>query len=145
MFLTMLLVSTFALMALSFTFSKMNQGHGLPKVDIFSHLNIPYVSTCLFLTSILLNEPNKHDFFFYYKVLLIEQRGFYILILLAFFLFAFFIIYKVNLFSQKKNLQIFLGCWSWILVVNLIAIFSSLWNKYRPNSLLNSFRTSSLS
>ncbi|RKV74688.1 MAG: hypothetical protein D8H99_57190 [Streptococcus sp.] len=126
MFLTMLLVSTFALMALSFTFSKMNQGHGLPKVDIFSHLNIPYVSTCLFLTSILLNEPNKHDFFFYYKVLLIEQRGFYILILLAFFLFAFFIIYKVNLFSQKKNLQIFLGCWSWILVVNLIAIFSSL-------------------
>lgn len=99
MFLTMLLVSTFALMALSFTFSKMNQGHGLPKVDIFSHLDIPYVSTCLFLTSILLNEPNKHDFFFYYKV---------------------------NLFSQKKNLQIFLGCWSWILVVNLIAIFSSL-------------------
>ena len=145
MFLTMLLVSTFALMALSFTFSKMNQGHGLPKVDIFSHLNIPYVSTCLFLTSILLNEPNKHDFFFYYKALLIEQRGFYILILLAFFLFAFFILYKVNLFSQKKNLQIFLGCWSWILVVNLIAIFSSLWNKYRPNSLLNSFRTSSLS
>ena len=126
MFLTMLLVSTFALMALSFTFSKMNQGHGLPKVDIFSHLNIPYVSICLFLTSILLNEPNKHDFFFYYKVLLIEQRGFYILILLAFFLFAFFILYKVNLFSQKKNLQIFLGCWSWILVVNLIAIFSSL-------------------
>lgn len=126
MFLTMLLVSTFALMALSFTFSKMNQGHGLPKVDIFSHLNIPYVSTCLFLTSILLHEPNKHDFFFYYKALLIEQRGFYILILLAFFLFAFFRIYKVNLFSQKKNLQIFLGCWSWILVVNLIAIFSSL-------------------
>ena len=125
MFFTMLLVSTFALMALSFTFSKMNQGHGLPKVDIFSHLNIPYVSTCLFLTSILLNEPNKHDFFFYYKALLIEQRGFYILILLAFFLFAFFRIYKVNLFSQKKNLQIFLGCWSWILVVNLIAIFSS--------------------
>ena len=126
MFLTMLLVSTFALMALSFTFSKMNQGHGLPKVDIFSHLNIPYVSTCLFLTSILLNEPNKHDFFFYYKALLIEQRGFYILILLAFFLFAFFRIYKVNLFSQKKNLQIFLGCWSWILVVILFAIFSSL-------------------
>lgn len=126
MFLTMLLVSTFALMALSFTFSKMNQGHGLPKVDIFSHLDIPYVSTCLFLVSILLNEPNRHDFFFYYKELLIEQRGFYILGLLAFFLLAFFRIYKVNLFSQKKNLQIFLGCWSWILVVNLIAIFSSL-------------------
>lgn len=126
MFLTMLLISTIALMALSFTFSKMNQGHGLPKVDIYSHLDIPYISTCLFLVSILINEQNKHDFFFYYKELLIEQRGFYILILLVFFLLAFFRIYKVNLFSQKKNLQIFLGCWSWILVVNLIAIFSSL-------------------
>lgn len=122
MFLTMLLVSTFALMALSFTFSKMNQGHGLPKVDIFSHLDIPYILTCLFLVSILINEPNKHDFFFYYKTLLIEQRGFYILVLLAFFLLAFFRIHKVNLFTQKKNLQIFLGCWAWILIVNLIAL-----------------------
>lgn len=126
MFLTMLLISTFALMILSFTFSKMNQGYGLPKVDIYSHLDLPYISTCLFLTSILLNEPNKHDFFFYYKELLIGQRGFYILILLVFFLLAFFRIYKVNLFSQKKNLQIFIGCWSWVFVVNLIAIFSSL-------------------
>ena len=122
MVLTMLLISTFALMILSFTFSKMNQGYGLPKVDIFSHLDLPYISTCLFLTSILLNEPNKHDFFFCYKELLIGQRGFYILILLVFFLLAFFRIYKVNLFSQKKNLQFFIGCWSWVFVVNLIAL-----------------------
>lgn len=122
MFLTMLLISTFALMALSFTFSKMNQGHGLPKVDIYSHLDIPYISTCLFLVSILINEQNNHDFFFYYKEFLIEQRGFYILILLAFFLFAFFRIHRTNLFSQKKNLQIFMGCWSWVFVVNLITL-----------------------
>lgn len=118
----MLLISTFALMILSFTFSKMNQGHGVPKVDIYSHLDIPYISTCLFLTSILLNEQNKHDFFFYYKALLTENRGFYILILLTFFLLAFFRIYKTNLFSQKKNLQIFIGCWSWVFVVNLITL-----------------------
>lgn len=122
MILTMLLISTFALMTLSFSFSKMNQGHGVPKVDIFSHLDIPYISICLFLTSILLHEQNKHDFFFYYKALLTENRGFYILILLAFFLFAFFRIYQANLFSQKKNLQIFIGCWSWVLIVNLIAL-----------------------
>ena len=118
----MLLILTFALMTLSFTFSKMNQEYGVPKVDIFSHLNIPYISTCLFLVSILLNEQNKHDFFFYYKELLIEQRGFYILTLLIFFLSAFFRIYKANLFSQKKNLHIFIGCWSWVFVVNLITL-----------------------
>lgn len=122
MFLTMLLISTFALMALSFTFSKMNQGHGLPKVDIYSHLDIPYISTCLFLVSILINEQNKHDFFFYYKELLIEQRAFYILILLVFFFLAFFRIYKVNLFSHKKNLHIFIACWSWVFIVNLITL-----------------------
>ena len=125
MVLIMLLISTFALMILSFTFSKMNQGYGVPKVDIFSHLDFPYISTCLFLTSILLNEPNEHDFFFYYKTLLTENRGLYILILLTFFLFTFFRIYKANLFSQKKNLQIFMGCWFWVLVVNLIALSSS--------------------
>ena len=122
MLLVMLLILTFALMTLSFTFSKMNQEYGVPKVDIFSHLNIPYISTCLFLVSILLNEQNKHDFFFYYKELLIEQRGFYILTLLIFFLSAFFRIYKANLFSQKKNLHIFIGCWSWVFVVNLITL-----------------------
>lgn len=122
MFLTMLLISTIALMALSFTFSKMNQGHGLPKVDIYSHLDIPYISTCLFLVSILINEQNKHDFFFYYKELLIEQRGFYILILLVFFLLPFFRIYRANLFSHKKNLHIFIGCWSWVFIVNLITL-----------------------
>lgn len=119
---SMLLILTFALMTLSFTFSKMNQGYGVPKVDIFSHLDIPYISTCLFLTSILLNEQNKHDFFFYYKALLTENRGFYILVLLVFFLIAFFRVYKVDLFSQKKNLHIFIGCWSWVFVVNLIAL-----------------------
>lgn len=126
MILIMLLIPTFALMTLSFTFSKMNQGHRLPKVDIFSHLDLPYISTCLFLTSILLHEPNKHDFFFYYKTLLTENKGFYILILLAFFLFAFSQIYKTNLFSQKKNVQIFLGCWFWVLIVNIIALSSSI-------------------
>lgn len=126
MVITMLLISTFALMILSFNFSKMNQGYGVPKVDIFSHLDLPYISTCLFLTSILFNESNKHDFFFYYKTLLTENRGFYILILLAFFLFAFFRIHRTNLFSQKKNLQIFMGCWSWVFVVNLIALSLSL-------------------
>ena len=119
---SMLLILTFALMTLSFTFSKMNQGYGVPKVDIFSHLDIPYVSTCLFLVSILLNEQNKHDFFFYYKALLTENKGFYILALLVFFLIAFFRVYKVDLFSQKKNLHIFIGCWSWVFVVNLIAL-----------------------
>lgn len=122
MLLVMLLILTFALMTLSFTFSKMNQEYGVPKVDIFSHLDIPYILTCLFLTSILLNEQNKHDFFFYYKELLIEQRGFYILFLLGFFLLAFFRIYKVNLFSHKRNLHIFMACWSWVFIVNLITL-----------------------